>query len=117
MKNLLVALVLASAATSANAFDFFGNNDGEWKMGPQGPYWEEGSDWPQWTPMYWMEEFMDGWDDNGNYGSNFGAMPYGAYPQQPMMPYGYGAQMPAAPMMPQAPVAVPAPAAPQAATK
>jgi hypothetical protein len=22
------------------------------------------NDWPEWTPMYWMEEMMDEWDDN-----------------------------------------------------
>ncbi len=121
MKKLLIALALATATTTASAnFDFFGgDDDGEWKMGPYGPYWEEGSDWPEWTPMYWMEEFMDSWDDDDDY--NYGGMmpfgnsnngygypqppmPYGAYQQAPMMP----APMPMAPV-PAAPVA-PAPA-------
>lgn len=95
MKKFLVALMLSASAVTAQAsnFDFFGN-DGEWKMGPNGPYYEE-SDWPEWTPMYWMEEFMDVWDDDDDYGS-YGAMP-------PMaMPYG-GAPM----MMPQGNFAAP----------
>jgi hypothetical protein len=129
MKKLLIALALATATTTASAnFDFFGsNNDGEWKMGPSGPYWEEGSNWPEWTPMYWMEEFMDNMDDDdnfsgmmpfGNSGNNFsGMMPFGnnnnmpamPYPAAPAMPYGgYQQMMPVAPVMvPQAPVAIP----------
>ena len=126
MKKLLIALALATASTTASAnFDFFGGgNNGEWVMGPNGPYWEEGSDWPEWTPMYWMEEFMDnmGGDDNsfsnmmpfGNSNNNnsYGPMPYSGVPQQPMMPYGGYQQAPMmqAPVMPvpQAPLAVPA---------
>lgn len=113
MKKLLIALALATATTTASAnFDFFNNdNDGEWKMGPYGPYWDEGNDWPEWTPMYWMQEFMDAWDDNDNNYYGGAMMPYGAYAQQPMMPYGAYPQpaMPA-PAMPMAPM--PAPAAP-----
>ncbi len=99
MKKLLLILTLLFtplAATSTYASDFFGgNNNGEWKMGPNGPYWDE-SDWPEWTPMYWMEEFMDSFDDDDNWGSNFGGYnrggnyygnPYGGYNQAP---YGYG---------------------------
>lgn len=95
MKKYMVALMLSASAVTAQAsgFDFFGN-DGEWKMGPNGPYYEE-SDWPQWTPMYWMEEFMNVWDDDDSYGS-YGAMP------MPQMPYG-GAPM----MMPQGNFAAP----------
>jgi len=125
MKKLLIALLLASATTTASAnFDFFGgDNNGEWKMGPNGAYWEEGSSWPQWTPMYWMEEFMDNVGGNDNnfsgmmpFGNNNSmmpfannnsyntAMPYGGFPQQPMMPYGGQAMMPA---MPVAPIAMP----------
>lgn len=121
MKKVLIALALAAASTTASAnFDFFDNNDGEWKMGPNGPYWDEGSDWPEWTPMYWMEEFMDSWDDDDDYnyngmmpfnnGNPYGAMPYGQMPMMPApMPYG-GYQQ--APVMP-APVApMPTPVAP-----
>jgi len=127
MKKLTIALLLALFATTAQA-DFFGGNDGEWKMGPYGPYWDE-SDWPEWTPMYWMEEFFDSWDDDdddyygggyggygmppgygypmmpygGGYGGGYGypPMPYGgAYPAYPAAPYGY--QAPAVPPATQA---------------
>ncbi len=101
MKNLLIGLVLALSATTANA-DFFGGNDGEWKMGPNGPYWDE-SDWPVWTPMYWMEEMMDSFDSNdgfNNFGfngssANYPQMPYTGY-GYPAAPYGYGYSYPQA---------------------
>jgi hypothetical protein len=32
-------------------------------MGPFGPYWDDNS-WPEFTPMYWMEEFMNRLDDD-----------------------------------------------------
>ncbi len=32
-------------------------------MGPFGPYWDD-NDWPEFTPMYWMEEFMNRLDDD-----------------------------------------------------
>jgi len=97
MKKFLLALAIAMATvsftTTTNADWFGGDNNGEWKMGPNGPYWDE-SDWPEWTPMYWMEEFMDSFDDDDNWG-NFGGNnwggnygnPYGGYNQAP---YGYG---------------------------
>ena len=113
MKKLLIALTLATVTTTANAdFDFFGGDDGEWKMGPYGPYWDEGNDWPEWTPMYWMEEFMDAWDDDDDNYYGGAMMPYG-YTQQPMMPYGAYPQpaMPA-PAMPMAPMPTPAAPAP-----
>jgi hypothetical protein len=120
MKKFLIGLALVLATSSANA-NFFGGNDGEWKMGPNGPYWDE-SDWPEWTPMYWMEEFMDSFDDNDSFGfggSNNRFMPGGfgggGYPQQipqpygvTPAPYGYGYGMPQ-----QAPVAPIAPAMPK----
>lgn len=104
MKKVVFAITLlmasVSVTTTANASDFFGGNDGEWKMGPNGPYWDE-SDWPEWTPMYWMEEFMDEWDnndnnwggnnfgfDNNNYGSPYGGG-YGMSPYGYQQPYGY----------------------------
>jgi len=116
MKNLILAftIILASVSVTTTQADMFGGgNNGEWKMGPNGPYWDE-SDWPEWTPMYWMEEFMDEWDNNdwgggnnwggNNYGGGYG-MPYGGgYPQAPYgsMPYGnYGyPSMPAVPAPP-----------------
>jgi len=90
MKKLILMLILTIATvstTSVATANWFGNNNnGEWKMGPNGPYWDE-SDWPEWTPMYWMEEFMDSWDDNNNnYGGGYG-VPYSGYG---MTPYGGG---------------------------
>ncbi|HPQ94937.1 MAG TPA: hypothetical protein PLN94_05075, partial [Thiolinea sp.] len=94
-----MGLLVLSASASAN-FDFFDNNDGEWKMGPYGPYYDS-NDWPEWTPMYWMQEMMDSFDDNNNYnyggmpfmnGGGYGMPPFGGYNGIPM-PYGYG-QMP-----------------------
>ncbi len=109
MKNFLIGLALLLSASAANA-NFFGGNDGEWKMGPNGAYWDE-SDWPQWTPMYWMEEMMDNFSgDSNNFGFNGSSNNYpmpGGYPQMPQANYGYPQQAPVAP----APVA-PAPVAP-----
>lgn len=113
MKKFLIALSLLGLASTASA-DFFGSgNNGEWKNGPYGPYWE-GNDWPEWTPMYWMQEMSDSFSDNDNnnngfnFGNRFGNgnMPffgnqsnygYGNNYGMPMMPYGYNYQMP---MMP-----------------
>ncbi|WP_298609611.1 hypothetical protein [uncultured Thiothrix sp.] len=144
MKKLLIALSLFGLASSASA-DFFGSgNNGEWKMGPYGPYWEE-NDWPEWTPMYWMQEMSDSFNNdntngfnfnqgfsswnmpffgNNNYGNGMPMMPYG-YPTAAMMPYGampmpyYGAgyAMPNLPVMPSAPVnTAPGPSTPTEAT-
>lgn len=131
MKKLLIGLSLLAFSASASAGDFFGGNNGEWKMGPYGPYYEE-SDWPEWTPMYWMEEMMDSFDDEDSYGGNngfMGGMPFmgnnsnmpfmgnnNNYPMMgaPMMAPPMGAPMMApAPMpaMPTAPGATPGPAA------
>ncbi len=120
-KIILLTALLATpfVATTTQASDFFGGNNGEWKMGPNGPYWDE-SDWPVWTPMYWMEEMMDSFDNDDDYnmmgGNNrFGNMPFGNsmpfYNNTPNYGYGmpYGAPMPA----PAVPVR---PAIPQSAT-
>jgi len=97
MKKLLFILFIAmtsvSMTTTVQANWFGSGNNGEWKMGPNGPYWDE-SNWPEWTPMYWMEEFMDSWDNNNNnwnYGGNYGAPYGGGYNMNPYgnMPYGY----------------------------
>ena len=65
------------------------------------------NDWPVWTPMYWMEEMSDVWDDDyydgyyggpwggpygGPWGGGYGA-PYGGYYGAPYGGYGapYGA--------------------------
>lgn len=122
MKKVIAGFLFLLMTTNASA-NFFGGNDGEWKMGPHGPYWEE-SDWPQWTPMYWMQEMMDSFDDEGNnFGGmmpggnkNFGGMmpgnngfnnmpQFGMQPQYRMQPY-------AMPTMPN--FKAPTPAVPQA---
>ncbi|MEE9446964.1 MAG: hypothetical protein V3V09_03340 [Arenicellales bacterium] len=51
---LVTGLLLLSHAALAGG--------GIWKMGPFGPYWDD-NDWPEYTPMYWMEEFMNSIDD------------------------------------------------------
>ncbi|MCK5810826.1 MAG: hypothetical protein KAH00_07030 [Cocleimonas sp.] len=118
---LLTALLAAPfAATTTQASDFFGGNDGEWKVGPNGPYWDE-SDWPIWTPMYWMQEMMDSFDDKdgnnnmmgmGGGNNRFGNMPFGnMMPGNSTPKYGYG--MPYGAPAPAIPVR---PAIPQSAT-
>ncbi|MEE9304065.1 MAG: hypothetical protein V3U84_09795 [Thiotrichaceae bacterium] len=122
MKKLLLGLALALSTTTANANFFGGNNNGEWKMGPNGAYLDE-SDWPQWTPMYWMEEMMDsfGFSDSNNFGNNFGfngssmnypqmQQPYYTQPNytqpsyaQPTAPNAYGQQQVPATTTPVAP--------------
>lgn len=116
--KIILLTALLAAPFSAQA-DWFGGNNGEWKMGPNGPYYDD-SGWPEWTPMYWMDEMMDAFDSDSfggnNWGSNFGGyngynngynnMPYGN-----MMPNGYNYNMPYLP----APVA-PAPQVAPAAT-
>ena len=140
MKKILIALSLLGLASSANANFFGSGNNGEWKMGPYGPYWEE-NDWPEWTPMYWMQEMSDSFsNDNNNNGFSFNNgfngsnMPFFGNNNSygygiPMMPNGYGYPTPmmpygAAPMpyyggyampntqMPTMPVIPEAPAAP-----
>jgi len=97
MNKLLIGLSLLAVSATANA-NFFNSNNGEWKMGPNGPYYEE-SDWPEWTPMYWMEEMSDSFNDD-NDDSGFGNMPFmGNNNNYPMMPYGAPMGYGQAPMM------------------
>jgi hypothetical protein len=75
MKKILsISMGALLLAASLNASAFWGNNNNGWGNG--GGY----NDWPVFTPMYWMEEMSDQWDDD-NYGGGYGA-PYGG---------GYGA--------------------------
>ena len=83
---LLAALLAAPFSAQAN---WFGSNNGEWKTGPYGPYWDE-SDWPVWTPMYWMDEMMDSFDNNNWGGNNWGGGAYNAVPYGNVAPYPYG---------------------------
>ncbi len=86
---------------------------GTWKMGPFGPYWDDNS-WPEFTPMYWMEEFLNRINDDdaeiqqwmmrnqypGAYSGQAAAPPAGAA-YSPWMPQPYSVQQfnswPAAP--------------------
>ncbi|WP_020559897.1 hypothetical protein [Thiofilum flexile] len=76
MKRIGLALAFLALTTSTQASSFFGNNNGEWKMGPYGPYYEE-NDWPEWTPMYWMQEMFDSFDNNNNNGFYRNGFNYG----------------------------------------
>ena len=92
--GLLLAALMLVIATEANAW---------WG----GDRWDDGwNDWPVWTPMYWMEEMEDEWDDDyygpyrygpyGYPGYGYGGYPYGGYGYpgngyggQPYGGYGY----------------------------
>jgi hypothetical protein len=77
-KAVLVAMLfglLGGMNSMIASADFFGGDDC--------PPWEyDCNDWPEWTPMYWMEEMENEWDDD--YYGPYGYGPYG-YPG-----YGYG---------------------------
>ena len=75
------------------------NLNAEWFGGSDCPPWAyDCNDWPEWTPMYWMEEMSDEFDDNDWGGNNWGGGgnnwgPFGGnngpgYGRPPMMPYG-----------------------------
>lgn len=116
LRTAAVSLFLLVSYNAQASNDFFGGDDCP-------PWAYDCNDWPVWTPMYWMEEMSNEWDNNNDY------YPYGGYGYgQPPMPYyggpQYGNQMPApmpygqqqyrAPMPyyggPQAPAPAPAPA-------
>ncbi|SIN70202.1 hypothetical protein SAMN05443662_0148 [Sulfurivirga caldicuralii] len=73
MKKTLLALFVAGfmglSAQQASAGCCGFGNDGPW----------DDNDWPEWTPMYWMEEFADEFDDDDDY---YGPPPwaYAGYP-------------------------------------
>ena len=85
---VLVAMLIVSTGTAFAS-------GGDWKMGPFGPYWDD-NDWPEFTPMYWMEEFMNRLDDDDDdirdwmrmqqYSNQFG--PGVNYPWQPYGDWG-----------------------------
>ena len=115
MKVLFFGMLFGLLATFNAQADFFGGDDC--------PPWEyDCNDWPEWTPMYWMEEMMDGFDDDDDYYRHgpygYGTpvpAPYG-YGAPAPAPYGYGAPAPFAGPYGQPPVpyaAVPAPVEPQ----
>ena len=55
LRGVAIFLLLVSSIAMAGG--------GTWKMGPFGPYWDDNS-WPEFTPMYWMEEFLNQLDDD-----------------------------------------------------
>ena len=82
MKKTILALFVAgfmglSAQQAAAGCCGFGH-DNPW----------DDNDWPEWTPMYWMEEFADDLDDDNGYYPPPWA--YGGYPPPPPYYY-YGA--------------------------
>jgi len=111
LSRALYVSVLLMFSFNANA-DFWSGDDC--------PPWEyDCNDWPEWSPMYWMEEMSDEFDDDDDY-YRYGGGPYGGpYGRPPMMPYGrppmpYGAPAPyGAPQRPAPrPYGAPAPTAP-----
>ena len=87
------ALLMFSVNASA---DFFGGDDCP-------PWAYDCNDWPEWTPMYWMEEMSNEFDDDDDY-YRYGGGPWGA-PYGGPMPYGppmgapYGGPAPYGPPM------------------
>ena len=80
MKKLFLATVLGLVSVSANA-GWFGNNNS----------WNDlydDNNWPEWTPMYWMEEMMDEWDNDDDnyyqYPMNYHPQVH-SYPQAPVV--------------------------------
>ncbi len=101
MKKIAFSVVAAAALMASNVASagWFGNNNDM--------YGYDDNDWPEWTPMYWMEEMMDEWDNDDD--EDF--YRYGGYGFAPR--YGY-APMPYPQMQYPAPVAAPRAPAPQA---
>ena len=113
----VIAGAISLSATQATA-NMFNNNNA-----PNG-YYSDYNNWPEWTPMYWMEEMSNEFDNNGwNNNYNYPPGPYGPPPVygQPYGPAtGYAPQFPPqyAPMPrfqapPMAPNQVPKPLPPQ----
>ena len=74
-KTLSVSIGALLLAASLNASAFWGGDN--WGGGGY-------NDWPVFTPMYWMEEMSDSWDDDyygGGYGPRYGGYGpgYGGY--------------------------------------
>ena len=107
-RTTILALFLFVSYNAQANNNFFGGNDCP-------PWAYDCNDWPVWTPMYWMEEMSNAWDNN-NYYDNY--YPYGGYGYgMPPIPYYGGAPMPYGNTAPQygapyygAPAPAPAPA-------
>jgi len=90
--KLIILLSLLGVVQSSYAKDWFGKNNRFGGFGNNNGC----NDWPEWTPMYWMEE-MSGNNDNC-YSGAYAGRGYGgaAYPYQSPYPYSgaYGAASP-----------------------
>ncbi|OOY53871.1 hypothetical protein [Solemya velum gill symbiont] len=77
-KNILLAVLTAAMlAFSTSASAFFWDDD-DWD-----DPWDD-NDWPEFTPMYWMEEFADEMDDDDDDYYRYGPRPYyGGYGPRP----------------------------------
>ena len=96
IRTLLIGMPLIFSF-GANA-DFFSGDDCP-------PWVYDCNDWPEWTPMYWMEEMSNEFDDDDDYyryGGYGAPMPYGPPPMPygAPMPYGGPAPMPQGGPMP-----------------
>jgi len=90
----LVLISLISLAQPTQAKDWFGGNNG-WGGFGNG---YDCNDWPEWTPMYWMEEMVGDKPKCDEVG-------YGRYPYQ--SPVGYGAYPYASPYAGISPYGIP----------
>jgi len=89
--KVVIVFSLFGVAQSSLAKDWFGKNN---RWGSFGGFGNNNgcNDWPEWTPMYWMEE-MSGNNDNC-YTGTYAGRGYGGYPnpyQSPSYAYGAGA--------------------------
>lgn len=80
MKKSLALFAIISIAFSVNANAFWGGNNSN-------DPWDD-NDWPVWSPMYWMEEMSDEFDNNSWGGNSYNGYGYGH------QPYGYAPPMP-----------------------
>lgn len=76
MRKFLTASAIVLITFSANINAFWGGNNSN-------DPWDD-NDWPVWSPMYWMEEMSDEFDNNSWSGGNgYGYQPYGYAPSMP----------------------------------
>lgn len=102
MFKVVCLSLLLNVVSMTDAKDWFGKNN-RWGGGNSFFGNSNGcNDWPEWTPMYWMEEMIG--NNNcysGAYGGRYGnpyqsayspyaANPYLANPYMAQSPYGYG---------------------------
>lgn len=86
-------LIISIGAMSVSSANWFGkNNGGGWGNFNNNRFnGYDDNDWPEWTPMYWMEEMFDNDNDRyrGRYRPAYPPSPYAnAYPNPYANPYG-----------------------------